>query len=137
MSGLKINLLKSKAIWIGHKTDFQQIPPELDSLDWTDHFTLLGIQFHKDLSQMPDLNFSEKIDEIRMLLKTWSNVSITPIEKITILKTLAWSKLMHVLYCLPSPDETWIAELQQLFLEFLWKKRDQKYLRVGLVYHTN
>ena len=60
ISGLKINLGKCKATWIG-KQRFSKavLCPDL-KLIWSDHFTLLGIDFDSDLARM-DSNFRKKI----------------------------------------------------------------------------
>ena len=59
ISGLKTNLGKCKAVWIG-KNRFSklQICPDL-KLIWSDNFTLLGVDFDSDLAKM-DSDFRRK-----------------------------------------------------------------------------
>ena len=59
LSGLKINLTKCKAVWIG-RNRFSKIKLcEEMKLIWTDNFRLLGIDFDSDLANM-DSNFRKK-----------------------------------------------------------------------------
>ena len=65
LSGLKINLAKCKAVWIGSRRFSKlHLRKELN-LTWSSSFRLLGIDFDSDLAEM-DTNFRKKIEEIRM-----------------------------------------------------------------------
>ena len=66
LSGLKINLLKCKAVWIGKNRFDNTILCEDLKLIWTNEFRLLGIDFDSDLAKM-DTNFRLKLDEIKKL----------------------------------------------------------------------
>ena len=60
ISGLKINLSKCKAVWIGkNRFSDQKICGNLN-LIWTNRFRLLGIDFDSDLALM-DNNFQNKL----------------------------------------------------------------------------
>jgi hypothetical protein len=57
-------------------------------LTWGKHsFNYLGIDFDVDLSKMIKINFEKKIIEIKSLLKQWSKRQLTPIGRITVIKT--------------------------------------------------
>ena len=72
ISGLKINLSKCKAVWIGKRRhDETKICNNLN-LIWSSQFKLLGIDFDSDLAKM-DSNFRKKIEEIRKLFNIWTS----------------------------------------------------------------
>ena len=100
LSGLKINLGKCKAVWIG-RNRFSRVKLCEDlKLIWDDCFTLLGIELDSDLAKM-DTNFRKKMDEIEGLYKSWLYRNLTPMGKITVIKSLALSKLSHVVLVCP------------------------------------
>ena len=66
-------------------------------------FKLLGINFHIELDQMQQLNFNEKIQKIRSLIKLWNRRYLTPLGKITVIKTLLLPKLNHLFISIPNP----------------------------------
>ena len=61
----------------------------------------LGINFDNKLEQM-DLNYYEKIDEIKKLLQGWLYRHLSPYGKIVVLKSLALSKLSHIALVIPT-----------------------------------
>ena len=58
-------------------------------------FDLLGVQFDNNLTSM-DENFDQKLMKIKKLLSHWSYRHLTPFGKLTVIKTLALSKLSHL-----------------------------------------
>ena len=67
ISGLRNNLTKCKAVWIGrHRFLDQRICRNL-KLIWTNQFRLLGIDFDSDLAFMDD-NFQSKLHEFENYL---------------------------------------------------------------------
>jgi hypothetical protein len=80
ISGLKINLTKCKAVWIGkHRFSNMKMCPE-QKLEWTNQFRLLGVDFDSDLAIM-DNNFRTKTEEIDKLFKCWLYRHLTPLSK--------------------------------------------------------
>ena len=126
MSGLKINLSKTSAIWfgVGHNNR-QQLCPEFN-LEWTTTFKLLGITFDNNLTNM-ETNFTEKVNEIEKLLNRWYLRYLTPYGKITVIKTLALSKLSHVALVIPSLSSAKIKNLEKnAYLSHKQKQTKQK-----------
>ena len=121
-SGLKVNLEKTHAVWIGvNKYSTASIKTRW-KLSWgkTD-FKLLGINFHIELDQMKKINFKEKIQKIRSLIKLWNRRYLTPLGKITVIKTLLLPILNHLFISIPNPSEQIIKELNNIyFFIFLW-----------------
>ena len=81
LSGLKMSISKTKAIWFGSGLENQiNLCPDLQ-LDWSSSFTLLGIDFENNLENMSN-NFDKKIDVIKKLLNSWINRTLTIYGKI-------------------------------------------------------
>ena len=125
-SGLNINIEKTKAIWIGSKRDSKRkLLPHLN-ISWETEFTLLGITFSSDLSKIINLNYDKKLEEIKQLITKWSKRILTPLGKITVLKTLALPKINHLILALPNPRNETIINIQKMFSKFLWEGKPGK-----------
>ena len=128
LSGLKINLSKCKAVWIGRNRFFNlKLCQEL-GLIWSSTFRLLGIDFDSDLASM-DTNFRTKIDEIKKLYNSWLYRHLSPIGRITIIKSLALSKLSHVVLACPHISPNVLKELTSMSFNFLWKNKPDRIKR--------
>ena len=93
ISGLKINVEKTKAIRFGVTGDSRMILCEDSNLIWTHEFTLLGIDYNvQNLNNITELNLESKILEMEKLSFIWNSRHLTLIGKITIIKTLMISK---------------------------------------------
>ena len=123
ISGLKINYSKTQVVWIGSMKYSQNTLCTNWNLQWgKTTFTYLGIDFNTDLSKMIKTNFDKKLLEIKSLLKQWSKRNLTPIGRITVVKTLALPKLIHLFSALPNPDEKYIKQINEMFFNFIWQK---------------
>ena len=61
-SGLKPNYDKTKAIWIGSKINSKDTMCNESGINWTNHpFNVLGIIYTRNLNNMEDLNYNDKI----------------------------------------------------------------------------
>ena len=131
ISGLKINLTKCKAVWIGkHRFSNMKMCPE-QKLVWTNQFRLLGVDFDSDLALM-DNNFRTKIEEIDKLFKCWLYRHLTPLGKITIIKSMALSKLSHVAMVCPLMDPNILQELRTMSFNFLWNCKPDRMKRCDI-----
>ena len=132
ISGLKINLGKCKAVWIGKKRFSQEkLCPNL-KLIWSDSFSLLGLEFDSDLAKM-DTNFRDKITVIEKLYKSWLYRKLTPLGKITVIKSMALSQLSHVVLVCPHLGEDKIKLVNQLSYQFLWNDKPDRMRRAEAV----
>ena len=125
LSGLKISVSKTKAIWFGteHDSD-RRLCPDLE-LKWVKTFTLLGINFDNGLTNMSS-NFDEKIDAIENMLSNWSYRYLTPFGKVTVVKSLGLSKLSHVALVIPNPKKDMIKRIETIFYKFIWGKGSER-----------
>lgn len=90
--------------WIGSKTYSTDILIRNSKLIWgSTKFTLLGINFDVDLLNMPSINYDLKLVKIKSILKQWKKRHLTPIGKITVIKTLVLPLLNHILMSIPNP----------------------------------
>ena len=131
-SGLKPNIDKTQAIWLGSKRGCQE---RLTScLEWkSGPFRVLGIMFVTSLSEMVDLNYEIKMKEIKSLIDKWSKRNLTPLGRITVVKTIVLSKLVHLFSCLPSPGKLFVNELQRKLFTFVWQGKPDRIARDMLV----
>ena len=129
-SGLCVNIDKTKVVWIGSMKNSNVRFCENYDLQWEkNEFMVLGVRFTKNLKDMVDLNYNDKLLEIRKLLLNWSKRLLTPLGRITVIKSLALSKINHLILALPNPSTKIFDELQKMFYGYLWKKGPDKIKR--------
>ena len=135
MSGPKININKTVAVWIRSRRNSQvKFMPEL-GLNWNPAtFQVLGVMFSTDLHEIVPINFENKLNEIRKVLSAWSRRNLTPFfGKITVIKSLVLSKITYLLPNLPDPDDKFLKELNTLLFNFLWGGKTDKIKKIWYV----
>ena len=126
-SGLKINTDKTKLIWIGKKKFSTDKLVDGKKLTWGDtEFDLLGLTFSVDLGSMVYTNYARMKNKIKSDLRNWGKRYITPLGKITVLKTLILPKLNHVFVSLPNPDSSTKQEIISICYKFIWEGKPDK-----------
>ena len=111
------------------KNSVTKLCPEL-VLSWDENsFNLLGVTFSKNLNEITDLNYTQKIKAIDLLVKAYSKRILTPIGKIVVIKTLALPKINQLIMSLPNPNGQTITQLQNLCYTFLWNSGPDKIKR--------
>ena len=60
------------------------------------------------------------------LMQLWACRNITPLGRVTVLKSLILSKIVHVLQSLPSPDKETLKVINKMCVDFVWKKKDMR-----------
>ena len=129
-SGLKINFSKSEAMKLGPLREDINIKPIGRGLSWSNGpIRLLGVLLTHDEADLFDLNFSPQLDKIKTLLNIWSRRDLTPIGKITIIKSLALSQLTFLLTVLPNPPREFIKEVNKVIYNFVWNGKPDKVAR--------
>ena len=129
ISGLKMNLSKTQIVWIGSKRFSNEILVPEFNFQWTTRFNLLGVCFDVDLSRIAFLNYDKKLVKIKSLIAQWSKRRLTPIGRLTIIKTLLVSQLNHLFISLPNPDARMLRELNDILYTFLWGSKVDKIKR--------
>lgn len=104
------------------------------NLDWSQgRFKVLGIIFSTDVDQIPDLNLKNKKEEIENIFKRWEYRNLTLYGKISIIKTLALAKLVHILSIIPDPGDTYMKEIETCFYKFLWNEKNGNIKRTTMI----
>ena len=85
-------------------------------LKWNpESFKVLGVIFSTNIENIVQLNYNNKEDEIKRLLRTWSKRHLTPYGKITVIKTLVLPKLVYLFCNIPDPPDTFIQTIDKMF----------------------
>ena len=82
---------------------------------------------------MWDYNAPEIFQKITKLLEIWSKRKLTLQGRITIIKSLAISKFVHLFLALPNPHGDLIQNLNKLFYKFLWNTGPDKIKRKNII----
>ena len=119
-SGLKLNYSKTEILNIGHSYGNKENP---FNLKWVkERVYALGTWFYKDIESSIVQNYETRFSSFQSILKTWKSRHLTLSGKITIIKSLALSKLNYCIMTLPTPK--WFVEaVQQEINCFLWKNK--------------
>lgn len=130
VSGLKLNLNKTNVTWLGSKRNSDIRYMQHLDFTWNPRkFKILGIWFSNDLSECIELNFKDKLLEMKQLYAIWSKRQITPLGRVAILKSLVLSKLTYLWLLLPNPPDPLILEIQKFVFKFIWTGKPDKVSR--------
>jgi hypothetical protein len=100
---------------LGSKSGSEEPLCEEFEIKWENkEFKLLGITFTKKVS----CNYYFKIKSIKKLLASWMKRDLTPIGKITIIKTLTLPKLIHLFSALPDPSKQLVDDINEISFKF-------------------
>ena len=73
-----------------------------ENLLWgASEFDLLGIHFSVDLENITTLNFTRILNKCEKILYQWKQRRLTPLGKITVVKTFILSSFNHIFSSLP------------------------------------
>lgn len=121
VSGLKMNTEKTKLIWFGASEGSNASFCGDANFEWgTREFNTLGVNFNSNVKNIWSLNMDKKMLEIQRLLTRWKKRDMSILGKITVIKSLALSKVVHLLIALPDPPEIFTQTLTKEFYNFIW-----------------
>lgn len=72
------------------------------------------------MNKICDLNFNKNMTKVNILLETWKKRNLTPIGRISVLKTFLISQFNHLFISIPNPCQNFLKELNRLFYNFVW-----------------
>jgi len=122
--GLKINVDKTCAVWLGSKVNDPPICQELN-IQWVKEFRLLGIDFKVNLHEMED-NFLYMLSAMEKVLKEYGKRNLTLMGKVTVINSLALPKIVHAISILPNPKECIVDRIKKMYNDFLWNQKKAK-----------
>ena len=120
-SGLKMNISKTKAMWIGAWKNSLEKPL---GLEWCTGVKTLGIYFSCDQGQIIKHNFDERLSDIQKSINLWSFRGLSLFGKVTIIKSFLIPKLLYVSTIIETPQEI-IKQMERMIYIFLWKGPDK------------
>ena len=130
ISGLRLNIKKTEALWIGSKKDCDlKLLPEKDFKWPKKKVKALGVWLTTDPTIIISLNYKEKIESI---LGCWKFRRLTLLGKIAVLKSLVASQLVYIFSPLQTNHEA-IKEINTIFYKFLWNDKGDKIKRNILI----
>ena len=110
MSGLKINKEMS-----GLKL-CQEFRPDWDQ----GSIKIIGVIFTPETFYIWDRNSELLLNKVENLLSIWSKRKLTLLGKVTVIKSLALSKFIHLFLALPNPPGQLAKQLEKKFYKFIW-----------------
>ncbi len=123
VSGLLLNKGKTQIMQLGHCR--LKLPDDIDIKLIDGPFKTLGIWFSLDNDVMYEKNFNNNIEKISCQLNIWKQRGLSLKGKITVLKSLAVSKIIYISSMLPVPS-WFIEKVDTLFFNFLWDGKPSK-----------
>lgn len=122
-SGLKLNVSKTKGIWLGTLKDLGL--RTYCNITWTGKpVKCLGIYIGHNQDKCLHLNWYKKLERVEEVLRNWKKRKLTLFGKVEVIKTYALSKLVFPASVLPTPEEV-IKRVKILIYYFLWGERDK------------
>ena len=122
ISGLNVNFDKTQVVWIGKKKYSSDTIKTRWKLKWgVTQFKLLGVNFDVDLDKVIDINYSGKITQLKRIIQIWKRRYLTPLGKISVIKSLLLPLFNHLFISLPNPNSGIIKQINSLLYEFLWE----------------
>ena len=132
ISGLTINFQKTIIVWLGSKKNCNERFLRDMNFTWdpggaeNSKIKYLGVFFSTNIQNIIKFNYDDKLEQVNKILKTWSKRFLTPFGKITVIKTLALSKLTYLFTNIPDPEPKFIKELESILFKFLWNGKTNK-----------
>ena len=134
VSGLKVNCEKSYLFPLGLFT--KSIPQHFARHQFPINcgpIPYLGIVISNNVDDFFRLNYLPKLSRLKNILCLWSTRDLTPLGKITLIKSFAISQLVFLFTVLPNPPRTFIADLNKVLYSFIWNNKPDKIKRLTLI----
>ena len=126
-SGSKLNVDKSKGMWLGKWTGRVDKPC---NFQWCDKLKILGIIFGNDV--VPNDNWGPRITKIRSTLDKWSKRNLTYHGKSVIVNILIGPCINYLGSVLTCPEET-VKKMNSMIWNFFWDGKIEKIKRATII----
>ena len=130
-SGLHINIDKTKCLQIGQPIDITF----LDDLgvNVVNELKVLGILYNSSNQNIVNKNISQIMPKISHEIAQWKRRYLTLIGKITVVKAMLISKLVHIFSALPNPSDDEIKNINSILFKYVWNSGPDKIKRTRVV----
>ena len=118
-AGLKLNIDKTEAIWLGRNNRYGKI---CGIKITQEPVKVLGIWLSKNPKEISSLNLDQRIEKLRILLNLWSQRGLTIKGKITIIKSKALPLITFATNFIYVPKDV-IETIKTILYDFVWKKK--------------
>ena len=127
VAGPKLNKTKTAVMWLGDINSKWSLNDL--GLSWTDAPTkYLGFYISPSMDKARTLNWENKLTKLQRLLDNWRKRKLTLFGRITIVKTLALSQIVHILMVDTIPEKI-LKRLNCLIYTFIWQTKIEKVKR--------
>ena len=137
-SGLRVNSDKCFVFPLGYSKN--QVPHYFVNSGFTITFgpvRYLGITFTNHAVDFFRLNYLPKLSRLKNILNIWSSRDLTPLGKITLIKSFAISQFVYLFTVLPNPPQSFIKDLNTILYNFIWNSKPDKVKRTVLIQDKN
>ena len=131
VSGLQINRDKTKCLQIGNQVDISFMKDL--GLEHVNELKVLGIIHNNSNENIVKQNIAAIKPNVNKEISQWKRRYLTPVGRITVIKSLIISKLVHVLTALPSPDIEDVKQINNIMFKYLWGGGPDKIKRTSIV----
>jgi exonuclease III len=128
-AGLKLNKSKTEAMWLGRDMNNDHSPLDIK---WVKQVHSLGIFFSYDTDSVVQKNFMDRAKEFKRILDLWLQRDLSLLGKITILKSLAFSKIIYQCGVIACPSK-FIEQVNNMAYNFIWNYKPNKIKRKTLI----
>jgi exonuclease III len=128
-AGLKLNKTKTEAMWLGKDINNTSTPL---AIKWVKQVHSLGIFFSYDTDSVMLKNFMDRAKEFKRILDMWTQRDLSLIGKITILKSLAFSKIIYQCGVITPPPK-FLEQIIDTAYKFIWNNKKDKVKRKTLI----
>ena len=123
ISGLKLNIEKTKVMWLGKFVKRKDKPL---GLKWIKNPTkILGIFFSYGPKGNNHHNFDLKLQKLQTKFDVWRSRDLTIFGRVLIIKAMGVSSLIHSVSNIDVPKEI-VGKVQGRLFNFLWKSKRDK-----------
>ena len=130
-SGLNINVDKTKCLPIGNKIDLSFLNNL--GVKVVNELKVLGIVYNNSNANIVHRNIMEALPNVKQEIAQWKRRHLTLIGKITVVKAMVISKIVHILSALPDPNSEDVKALNSIIFKFIWSDAPDKIKRKKLV----
>ena len=129
IAGLRLNVKKTKAIWLGKWANKKSNPLKIKWMH--SPVKILGVHFSYNEINNNGLNFNLKLRKLQTKLDMWRARDLTLFGRVLIIKSLGLSQIIHSFSNIEVPDSI-AGAVRKNLLNFIWKNKKDRIKRTTL-----